>query len=238
MDRTLAQADREAQIYRSNRGRRGDPVPARRAGLSVATPTPYSSPAENQRAGALTMPIAHLRLSTIGTIVLLLGALGSCATTAGIHAPASGEPIRVTLYMNSQGQRFELVNPAHTDPIELYSSSRSSAGVKVTDDDVLLEIVDYLSAEGYGEREAIGRAPAGGMYSLAFEVETANGTSHWGTNQKVSAPEDLAAMNRCVRYFLNEKFNRVQAFQTMKNREGGGYFKDTPVRKPGGTFSR
>jgi hypothetical protein len=154
----------------------------------------------------------------------------ACASTAGIHSPASGEPMRVTLTMYGAGQKFELVNPAHTDPVKLYSRARRAPNLKVADDQALLDIIDYLGAQGFNEHERVGKAPAGGAYTLAFEIETPGGVSHWGTNQKVSPQEELVAMNQCVRYFVNEKYNQFEAFQTIENADGGGYFdgEDSP----------
>ncbi len=165
------------------------------------------------------------RLSLTGALLAAVGVLSACVSTAGIHAPASGEPMRVTLYMYAQEQKFGLANPAHTDPVELYSKSRGAASLKIADDEVLLDIIDYLGENGFDEREKIGKAPMGGAYTLAFEVETANGTSHWGTNQKTSSREELIAMNQCVRYYVNEKYNQVQAYQATENTQGGAFFK-------------
>jgi hypothetical protein len=162
------------------------------------------------------------------TVLLLAAATvvaGGCAS-AGLHHPSAGEPMRVTLYMFRQGQEFELANPAHTDPVELYSRTRASANTKVVEDEILLEIIDHLGSEGFSRYEKAGKAPGGGPYSLCFEIETAGGTSHWGTSQATSSPDELLAMRECVRYFLSDHYNRYQAFQTIQNEEGGAFFED------------
>lgn len=137
--------------------------------------------------------------------------------------------MRVTLYMYGAGQTFGLVNETHTDKVELYSNKRTRPSVKIAQDETLLNIIDYLGENGFADNEQDGSAPGGGAFTLCFEVETAAGTSHWGTNPRTNTNEERLAMNRCVAYFVNKNYNQIESLQAVQNDEGASLFDDRPM---------
>lgn len=159
-------------------------------------------------------------------LVLAL-ALPSCASTAGVHAPAAGDPVRVTLYLTHQGQEMGLATAAHTDPVELYSSPRGRGTLKVASDEVVLDVVDYLGENGFDEREQSGRAPRGGAFTICLEIESSAGVTHWGTRPGVTPAEEHEQMKACMAYFIRT-YNGVQAFQAVDNPDGAELFDENP----------
>ena len=159
-------------------------------------------------------------------LLLPLFFLVSCAS-AGIHTPDTGTPLRVSLLTRGGAQRFELANSTHTDPVELYSTKRSkSSGMKVASDDVLSDVIGFLGNYEYATYEMKGSVAGFGLavYSLAFEVESASGTTHWGIT-KQSGKEEIANMKACYEYFFNA-WNEVEAFQTVDNSDGNFQFRE------------
>ncbi len=159
-----------------------------------------------------------------------LALVASCAS-AGVHSASPGEPTRVALFLYKNGLVLELVNEAHTAPVAAYSETRSSSTLKVVDDKTMSDLVRYLGKHGFSDHEEVGRAPRGaGPYILAFEIESPNGTSHWGTTAADSVDKQRN-MQESYRHFIGDVFNRVQALQTVENPEGSSLF-DKPVPTP------
>ncbi len=137
--------------------------------------------------------------------------------------------MRVALYVYRSNLSFELVNPAHTDPVDVYSTKRTTPNLKVADDEVLRSLIDFLGEHGFSEYETDGAAPPGGPspYTMALEIETESGVSHWGTSAATNMAEK-ASMQECYRHFINGVFNQVQAYQTIDNPEGSRFFEAEP----------
>ncbi|MFT5285976.1 MAG: hypothetical protein ACI8TQ_002144 [Planctomycetota bacterium] len=155
--------------------------------------------------------------------LLPLFMLASCTST-GIHQLTEEQPMRIS-YITARG-KFELANPAHTDPVKLYSTTRSMASpMKVTKDAIMIDIIEFLGSNGYSEHETTGAVLDSGLvgYSVVFEVESQTGVSHWGIT-RVSTANEISQMSECRDYFFNI-WNNVEAFQTVDNQKGDFSFK-------------
>ena len=166
-------------------------------------------------------------MSKLLSYIASLSLFASCAAT-GIHSPTGEEPLRVTMQTSGGSASFEIVNAAHTDPVELYSSTRSRGSTtKIANDSILLDLIAYLGSHNYGEYERPGSAKQSGvaLYSRVFEIESSAGISHWGTT-KLSSQGERADMNNCFNYFFNDVFNQIEAYQVVDNRDGKFQFKE------------
>ena len=155
--------------------------------------------------------------------LLPLFMLASCTST-GIHQLTEEQPMRIS-YVDSRS-KFELANPAHTDPVKLYSTSRAkSTGMKVTRDAILIDVINFLGEHNFSEYETVGSVNSSSLmaYSMAFEIETEAGISHWGIT-KMATRDEIDNMRECWDYFFNI-WNHVEAFQTIDNQKGDLLFK-------------
>ena len=152
--------------------------------------------------------------------------LASCAST-GIHSPGEGEPLRVTLITSGGASRFEVANAVHTDPVAHYSSTRTRGSIKkIASDELVLDMIDFLGSYNYGKYERIGsiKKSAVAAYARAFEIETSAGISHWGVT-KLSDLDELKSMTACFDHFFNQVFNKIEAYQSVENKDGEFQFR-------------
>ena len=77
--------------------------------------------------------------------------------------------LRLIDYRN--GARLELVNPAHTTPVNQYSKVRVDASRKVTDAAWMTGLVRYLEDEGWAKEEKRGSAPTMAKDALRWSLE-------------------------------------------------------------------
>ena len=155
--------------------------------------------------------------------LLPLFMFASCAST-GIHQLSEEQPMRIS-YITQRG-KFELSNPAHTDPVKLYSTTRPRVSpMKVTKDAIMIDIIEFLGSNGFSEHETTGSHLDSGLvgYSVVFEVESKTGVSHWGIT-RVSTEDEIKQLSKCRDYFFNI-WNNVEAFQTVDNQKGDFSFQ-------------
>ncbi len=167
--------------------------------------------------------VRKLRVQVPTILALALTALlSSCVSglTAGLDAD---DALRVTVEQRTQGQHFQMVSPAHTDPVELYSQTTRDASTKVAEGAQVKNVIEMLADGGMAEYGKQGAAPKVGPETIMFEVETPSGHFHWGTNPATQL-EERKAMVVCFNEFLME-FNRVQAFQSFDAKNGDKLFK-------------
>jgi len=76
-----------------------------------------------------------------------------------------------------QGTVFELVNDAHTDRVALYSEIRADAQTKVTSDEVMDALLEYLEGAGFHGHAHAGVAPrTSDSFQWGGEIERAGKT--------------------------------------------------------------
>ena len=127
--------------------------------------------------------------------------LAACASSPRSDAPSpsgdQGEPLRLTYHQAKDDRVLELVNETHTDPVEYYSQERSSNARKIQNDEIMAELLGYMSKNGFDRWSLAGAAarPGAGV-AWTLEVETPRGVSHvaWRSGASRSELEDLKAI--------------------------------------------
>ena len=107
--------------------------------------------------------------------LLSLALLSACAGAPS--APEASAPARVRFMDYRQGTVFELVNEAHTDRVTLYSEARTDTQTKVTNDEVMGALLEYLDDSGFRSHARTGAAPrTSDSFHWGGEVETGGRT--------------------------------------------------------------
>jgi hypothetical protein len=128
-------------------------------------------------------------------------------------ASASFAPVQFAYRAYASGARLTLVNAAHTNRTELYSSTQplDSARTKVAPDEVVDEMVLYFREQGFFAQARPGRAPESAPPGVkqALEVETAEGPVHALLGEGAK-PDEVRCFLTCVKAFLDLYNNTVQ----------------------------
>jgi hypothetical protein len=141
--------------------------------------------------------------------------------------------MRVTFRNYGQGARFELVGESHTDRVQYYSQARADASRKIQTDEVMDALIERLEDEGFVTHEQRGPAPdsaRGGMITMSLEVARGGDVSHWAVGRG-SDPREHQAFLVCMNDFV-ELYNLTQAYQTIENPEGPGFFEEARSKRP------
>ena len=161
-----------------------------------------------------TRPCALVAALLVLAAPLWLG-LAGCASSSAAAPSGMGRPVRVLVESYRSGQAFELVNETHTDRLDLYSSTRPSAGTKVQTDDVMDAVLERFAELGLFARAQEGRAVAGTGILRAIEVETPEGVVHMGYGAATS-PEDRQVFEECFAAFL-QVYNATYQLQSVED---------------------
>ena len=118
------------------------------------------------------------RLQQAFGLLALASLLGSCAgTPTAPQTSVTATPARVRFMDYREGMAFELVNESHTDRVELYSSLRSDSTIKVTKDEVMGALLEFLESKGFQKHARSGFAPrTSGTFRWGGEIETGGRT--------------------------------------------------------------
>ena len=172
------------------------------------------------------------------TTLLILALAGACVSppggaggdAGGQLSATSASPARVSLIQYTKTERLNLVNEAHTDPVEYYSQKRPSASTKITSNEVLTAMLDYFNDLGFAEHAVEGYAPRVGAAGevLSIEVETQSGVRHLMYAQGQSQPA-LRTFVDCQRAWL-EIYNLTQQAQVVSNSGGDLYFENQKAK--------
>lgn len=161
-----------------------------------------------------------MRLQLLLSFVLcafLSCALPSCASTG---SKSNGPPTIISLIQPLQGQRLELVNASHTDPVELYSQTRERANRKVATDEILEALIEKFDSEEFQTYSAAGGIPEGAVNErgTAIVVDIAGQRrALWGNTR---TPErKLRALNKCIAAFV-QVYSNIYALQKKDLRAG------------------
>jgi hypothetical protein len=156
--------------------------------------------------------------------MLICAGVGACASPSPGAGASSGRlsaeeatPARVTLMQYRDSMRLNLVNEAHTDPVEYYSDVRSDASTKITSNEYLRAMLDYFDEQGFSKYAQAGYAPRQGSPGelQALEVETEDGV-HFLLYDKHATKPALETFVQCVMAW-QEVYNRTLQAQAMTN---------------------
>lgn len=163
----------------------------------------------------------------VSSLVGLL-ALSCASSSSAVRSsdPSQDPPIRVTLIDYAQGQEFELVNPAHTDPVEYYSAMRNEASRKIVATEVMEALVEFLEDQGFNDYGQVGKVPPVGNLSTVIEVEGPGGRAWWGIGRQTSAKERKRMRDSALNFLA--LYNEVTSYQRIENEQGSGYFQKSP----------
>lgn len=164
------------------------------------------------------------------------GLFGSCAATDSGYGSTDGEsqddatPGRVTFIDYSDFIRLNLVNMAHSDPVEYYSEVRTTASTKITYNEVFTAMLDYFDDQGFSRVASPGFAPATGSRGAvqALEVETESGTRFLVYGEDADE-EQRQTFRDCV-IAWQQVFNRTQQSQAVSNTSGGTLFDNQKAK--------
>ena len=159
--------------------------------------------------------LRSILLSSVVSSLVLLAACASGGGASRYSTPAQAQdalPARVVFRHAEQNVEMALVNDAHTDRVELYSQARRDYSTKVTENEVMDALVEYLYGESRFMRYAQpGPAPRSGYHKYG-EAELPNGTFHWAVH-KYSPHEELLAFVEWQTNFL-ALWNQVAQLQS------------------------
>jgi len=134
--------------------------------------------------------------------------------------------MRVTLIDYTQGQEFELVNPAHTNPVEYYSTMRNEASRKIVATEVMEALVEFLQDQGFDKYGQAGKIPPVGNLTTVIEVEGPGGQAYWGIGRQTPAKERKNMRDSALNFLA--LYNEVTSYQRIENEQGSGYFQTSP----------
>jgi len=161
-----------------------------------------------------------LRLPSLLILSALLTLVAACSSTgAGSRLDSVGHPARIRFVSSASQHSFELVNETHTGRVELYSTTRASADIKVQTDEVVDEVLVHFAKLGLNERLQAGAAPppSGGTWSM-LEIDVAGEALHF-TVGAGSSVEDRDLYIKCRQTFLLV-YNQTYQLQSVKREHG------------------
>jgi len=128
-----------------------------------------------------------------------------------------------------QGTVFELVNEAHTDRVALYSELRANTETKVTSDEVMDALLDYLEDAGFRGKARVGVAPrSSDTLNWGGEIEE-DGVSMYMVVGDATDPEDRKMFVDC---YMNHVTLWSSTFQLQRVDAGPGeVFKKPELRR-------
>lgn len=161
---------------------------------------------------ALRSTFRHLPLLAALFALVSLG-LAGCSSTRGSAPSAMGQPARIRFLSGRSQQSFQLVNETHTNRVELYSTTRTSADTKVQTDEVMDAMLDYFAEQGLFERTQPGGAPTDASLS-SLEIEVAGAPVFFAVGPGSSA-EDIALFGECRNAFIGV-YNETYQLQSLE----------------------
>ena len=175
-------------------------------------------------------PLLHVMLRFVPFLMTCVF-LGACVApgssddrSIGESSMDDAEPGRVTFIDYSDFVRLNLVNVAHSDPVEFYSEVRTTASTKITYNEVFDAMLDYFDDHGFSKVAQPGYAPSTGSREIlqVLEVQTENGTKFLPYGSGASE-EQRRVFKDCVLAW-QEVFNRTQQAQAVSNTSGSTLF--------------
>ena len=162
---------------------------------------------------------ALARTRATGALLGLVALVQACASGGSSSGAEelTGKPVSIRYVHYVSGQRLELVNPAHTDRVELYSQRRAiaDAGTKVSTDEVLGATLQFFDERGFWDAAQPGPAPAEGgpTFSQALEVDL-GGRRGYLLFGKDTEPGEKKRFAECAQAFLGI-YNQTYQLQAV-----------------------
>jgi len=169
---------------------------------------------------------------------ILPAALGllclACATGSDAARPggaADADPLSVTLFDYRTSHAFQLVNKATTGRLELYSKTRDNADCKVQENEVMAELVAWLSDHGFDKVAAPGKAPAASSERMywSLEVDGPSGSRYVVASQQMS--DDQKQTCRDLKVGFLQIYNGTYGLQSVKVETGESPFENPADRR-------
>jgi len=177
-----------------------------------------------------------LEFEPIGSAASLgAGVNRSSETDEPVKAKPKGPAYLLRMLDYKSGARLELVNESHTAPIDQYSKVRNDRSRKVTSDEWMSGLIDYLRDNGWSKEEQKGSAPAQARGSLRWSLELIGPD---GARYVAEAPEakgsQLTRLRTIQKAFI-DTYNATPQFQAVTIQEGELPFKvpDYQLKKSG-----
>ena len=178
----------------------------------------------NQFTSSRTTPLRRAqRAVVLFSLALLTGCQGTTVS------PEASAPSRVRFMDYRQGTVFELVNEAHTDRVELYSELRANTETKVTSDEVMDALLEYLQDAGFHGKTRAGSAPrSSDTYLWGGEIERDGVTKYMIVGDQTSA----ADRQLFIDCYMNHVTLWSNTFQLQRVDAGpGDVFKKPELRQ-------
>ncbi len=168
----------------------------------------------------------------------LLGTVDGANPDAKSATP-KGPAYLLRLVDYKSGVHMELVNESHTSHVDQYSKARSDFSRKVTTDEWMKGLIDYLGDQGWSKEEQRGSAPAMAQGSLRWSLEVVGpkGTSFIAEGKDTKGSQ-LTRLRTMWGAFI-QTYNATPQFQAVHAAPGQWQFKapeyaDPSKKKAGG----
>ena len=162
-----------------------------------------------------------LNIQKLLALFLAFLPFGACASTG---SGSDGDRVRITLHDYRNGQFFELAGESHTNRVEYYSTSRSSAARKIITDTKANSLANEMLKRGFKKNHKPGRAPSqgGSLLTWGLEVSRNDEIQHWvvGKGTEIGQQQEFQKTRKA---FL-DMYNAAFSFQTIENEKGRSFF--------------
>ena len=154
---------------------------------------------------------------------------------APVKAKPKGPAYLLRMVDYKSGVRLELVNESHTAPIDQYSKVRSDGSRKVTSDEWMSGLIEYLRDNGWSKEEQDGNAPAQARGSLRWSLEMVGPDGANFVGEASDAKGSQLKRLRTIQKAFVDTYNATQQFQAVTVQDGVLPFKvpDYQAKKSG-----
>ena len=160
----------------------------------------------------------------IHLLLLALALPWMCASCASTQHSAANSPARVKFIDYENNAVIELVNAAHSDRVELYSTPTNQPMRKVADNELMGGLLDYLDDKGFFASASEGLAPAssGNHWIRALEFEGDDRSVHMAIHD--ASPDEVKIQLYACAKALSQTFNSIYALQSVERADAQTIF--------------
>ena len=147
-----------------------------------------------------------------------------CGSSCASNSPNEPGAYLLRMVDYRTGARMELVNPAHTTAVEQYSKVRADPARKVTEEEWMSGLIQYMEDEGWSKEQREGSAPstAGGL-RWSLERSGPDGTSYVAAGNDAKGAE-LKRLLAIKNAFI-ATYSATPGFQAVRSEPGKLPFK-------------